>query len=47
MSDKQCSDHMNPNAANLDGTSAREHKAAPINGHDSGKAMPKERQGTK
>ena len=44
----QCNDSQNTKIGMcVDGTTAREHKAAPINGNKSGKEVPSKTQGTK
>ena len=46
--ENQCNDSQNSAIGmNIDGTAAREHKAAPINGSKNGKAVPSKGQGTK
>ena len=48
MKDRQYNDAQNSAIGlNIDGTAARAHKAAPINGSKSGKAEPPTNQGTK
>ena len=46
--ENQCNDSQNSAIGmSVDGTTAREHKAAPINGSKNGKAVPPKTQGTK
>lgn len=47
MKSRQCTDAANAGANSVNGTSAKEHKAARINGNQSGEMKPAMTQGTK